>query len=125
MIYGFTEDMAAFKPRPLDLAKVAREAVPGGCAGGGMLECGPFQAADEASTTALTTYLTAVDQELAQCREIAVACADDYERADGTGAQALVQVRDAAPLGPAPVFAAEHIQAMDAAGMVPAGNWRR
>lgn len=105
MIEGFTEDMAAFKPRQLDLTAVAREAVPGGCAGGGMLECPPLQAADEASTTALTTFMTAVDQELVQCRDIAVACADDYERADGTSAQTLVRVREAAPLGPAPVFA--------------------
>ncbi|MFD1152551.1 hypothetical protein [Saccharothrix hoggarensis] len=105
MIEGITDDMAAFRPRQLDLTRVAREAVPGGCGGGGMTECPPFQAADEASTTALTTYLTAADQELARCREIAVACADDYLRADGVGARGLVRVADAAPLGPAPVFA--------------------
>ncbi|MCC8249497.1 hypothetical protein [Saccharothrix luteola] len=104
MIEGMTEDMAAFRPRPLDLTRVAPYAAPGGC-GGGVPECSPFRTADEASTTALTTYLTAVDQELARCREIAVACADDYLRADGAGAQALVRAGETAPLGPAPVFA--------------------
>lgn len=104
MIKGMTEYMAAFRPRPLDLGRVAPHAAPGGC-GGGVLECPPFQAADEASTTALTTYLTAVDQELARCQEIAVACADDYLRADGVGAQSLVRAGETAPLGPAPVFA--------------------
>ncbi|MCE6996013.1 hypothetical protein LZG04_14540 [Saccharothrix sp. S26] len=104
MINGVTEDMAAFKPRQLDLTAVAREAVPGRC-GGGVLGCPPFQAADEASTAALTTYLTAADQELVRLRDIAVACADDYLRGDGTAAQALVRARDAAPTGPAPVFA--------------------
>ena len=95
MIHGLTDDMAAFRPRQLDLAAVARDAVPGRCAGG-VVQCPPFQAADEASTTALTTYLTAADQELVRLRDIAVACADDYRRGDGTGARALVQARDAA-----------------------------
>lgn len=103
-VHGWTQDMAAFTPRQLDLSAVAGEAVPGYCSGG-MLECPPFKAADEAATTALTTYLTAADHELVELREIARACADDYRRADGTSAEALVKVRDAAPLGPAPVFA--------------------
>lgn len=104
MIKGMTEYMAAFRPRPLDLGRVAPYATPGVC-GGGVLECPPFLAADEASTTALTTYLTAVDQELARCGEIAAACADDYLRGDHVSAQALVRVGETAPLGPAPVFA--------------------
>ena len=104
MIEGLTEDMAAFRPRQLELSRVAPHTAPGGC-GGGVLECPPFQAADEASTTALTTYLTAVDQELARCREIAAACADDYLRGDRVSAQALVRAGETAPLGPAPVFA--------------------
>lgn len=103
MIHGWTDDMAAFRPRQVDLAAVAREAVPGRCAGG-MLGCPPFQAADDESTTALTTYLTAADRELVRLREVAVACADDYARGDGTSAQALVQARDAAPAGPGPEF---------------------
>ncbi|OKI13877.1 hypothetical protein A6A25_16540 [Saccharothrix sp. CB00851] len=108
--------MAAFEPRPLDLRAVAQEAVPSYC-GGGMLECPPFRTADETSTTALTTYLTAADHELVELREITRACADDYQRADGTSAEALVKVRDAAPLGPAPVFA----EAVDGYRMVPRG----
>jgi hypothetical protein len=98
---------------------VASLAVPEGC-GGGVLECPPFQAADEASTTALTMYLTAVDQELDRCREIALACAEDYVRGDGVAAEALVRAGETAPLGPAPEF----VEAARLAGITRRGPGR-
>ncbi|MGQ0840902.1 hypothetical protein [Actinokineospora sp.] len=87
-IDGFTDHMEDFKPNPPQLGGIAgRQPMAGG---GGMLESGTFANADRTSTTALVSFMTQANQGMVSFATIAQACAADYARADGAGAQAIV-----------------------------------